>query len=56
MQWSNLKGRGWIPLQAKGHPRHEPCDALLMCANHHLGFDAYDFFIRFLPDVSTICL
>ncbi|KAI3614883.1 copper transporter [Moniliophthora roreri] len=33
---STLKARGWIPSQAKAHPRHEPRDGLLMCANHHL--------------------
>lgn len=27
-----------------------------MCPNHHHAFDAYQFFIRFLPDVSLICL
>jgi hypothetical protein len=25
-----------------------------MCANHHLLFDAYGFFIRFFPDVTLI--
>ncbi|KXN82722.1 hypothetical protein AN958_02060 [Leucoagaricus sp. SymC.cos] len=48
--WSNLKARHWIPSQAKAHPRHEPRDGLLMCIHHHIMFDAYNFFIRFVPD------
>ncbi|KAF9482684.1 hypothetical protein BDN70DRAFT_929792 [Pholiota conissans] len=50
--WSNFKARGWIPSQVKlkANPSHEPRDGLLMCANHHLLFDGYAFFIRFLPD------
>ncbi|KIY53582.1 hypothetical protein FISHEDRAFT_6321, partial [Fistulina hepatica ATCC 64428] len=49
-RWSDLRKRGSIPSQAKHHPRHEPRNGLLMCANHHIFFDAYDFFIRFFPD------
>ncbi|KIY45925.1 hypothetical protein FISHEDRAFT_48249 [Fistulina hepatica ATCC 64428] len=49
-QWSDLKNRGWIPSDAKNHPQHEPRNGLLMCANHHVMFDAYKFFIRFFPD------
>ncbi|KAF9476074.1 hypothetical protein BDN70DRAFT_952691 [Pholiota conissans] len=51
-QWSNLKARCWIPSQA--HPRHEPRSGLLMCAHHHLSFDAYAFFMRFLPDQAFV--
>ncbi|PPQ67945.1 hypothetical protein CVT26_005825 [Gymnopilus dilepis] len=50
--WSDLKARGWIPSQAKALPRHEPRDGLLMCRNHHAWFDAYAFFIRFIPDMQ----
>ncbi|KAG2039680.1 hypothetical protein BDR03DRAFT_950837 [Suillus americanus] len=49
--WSSLKARNWIPSQLKSLPRHEPRNGLLMCANHHLIFDGYDFFIRFFPDI-----
>jgi hypothetical protein len=48
--------RGWIPPQAKNDPTHEPRNGLLMCANHHLMFNSYLCFIRFLPDVSLDCL
>lgn len=51
-----LKGRNWIPLQAKEHPSHEPRNGLLMCMHHHAYFDSYTFFIRFFPDVSLIHL
>ncbi|PPQ71584.1 hypothetical protein CVT26_010552 [Gymnopilus dilepis] len=50
--WLDLKNRGWIPSQAKALPRHEPRDGLLMCCNHHNLFDAYAFFIRFVPDIQ----
>jgi hypothetical protein len=43
-------------LQAKNQPDHEPRNGLSMCANHHLLFDQYYFFISFYPDVSLICL
>ncbi|KAG1823355.1 uncharacterized protein BJ212DRAFT_1444544 [Suillus subaureus] len=49
--WFSLKARNWIPSQAKSLPRHEPRGGLLMCSNHHLFFNAYDFFIRFFPDI-----
>jgi len=50
--WNMLKGRHWIPPQAKDHPAHEPRDGLLMCVLHHAHFDAYEFFIRFFPDIQ----
>ncbi|KAL5492451.1 hypothetical protein ACEPAI_3898 [Sanghuangporus weigelae] len=49
--WIGLKRRGWLPEETKEHPEHEPRDDLLMCKNHHSGFDECHFFIRFLPDV-----
>ena len=55
-QWWDLKNCGWIPGQAKDAPRHEPRDGIIMCGNHRVQFDSYDFFIRFFPDVSLIRL
>ncbi|KAF8837598.1 hypothetical protein BDN67DRAFT_908992 [Paxillus ammoniavirescens] len=49
--WNDLKRRRWIPGQAKAAPHHEPRDGMLMCKSHHGQFDAYDFFIRFFPDI-----
>ncbi|KIJ58947.1 hypothetical protein HYDPIDRAFT_118928 [Hydnomerulius pinastri MD-312] len=49
--WFSLKARNWIPSQAKSLPQHELRNGLLMCSNHHLFFNAYDFFIRFFPDI-----
>ncbi|KXN91356.1 hypothetical protein AN958_01233, partial [Leucoagaricus sp. SymC.cos] len=48
--WLDLHACHWIPLQAKAHPRHKPCDGLLMCVYHHIMFNVYNFFIRFVPD------
>jgi len=48
--------RGWIPSQANNDPSHESRNGLLLCANHHLAFDSYLYFIRFLPDVNLDCL
>ncbi|KIM45497.1 hypothetical protein M413DRAFT_442161 [Hebeloma cylindrosporum] len=50
--WYTIKDRGWIPSGAKAEPQHEPRNGLIMCANHHLSFDAYEFFIRYCPDVQ----
>lgn len=47
-----LNQRRWILQQAKVHPQHEPRDGLFMCGTHHRNFDAYNFFIRFSPNVS----
>ncbi|KAK7037329.1 hypothetical protein VNI00_011320 [Paramarasmius palmivorus] len=40
--WTDLKGR----------IEHEPRNALIMCSNHHLAFDAYDYLIRFVPEIN----
>jgi len=49
--WATLQKHNWIPRKAKAIPQHEPRDGLLMCSNHHLGFDGYSFFIRFIPNL-----
>ncbi|KAF8816108.1 hypothetical protein BYT27DRAFT_7221806 [Phlegmacium glaucopus] len=54
--WSNLKDRHWIPSETKALPQHEPHNGLLMCANHHIMFNQYDFFICFFPDVQKFVL
>jgi hypothetical protein len=42
-----------LPEQAKSKPDHEPRNGVVMCANHQLQFDAYDFFIRFFPSAGS---
>ncbi|KAE9400688.1 hypothetical protein BT96DRAFT_919341 [Gymnopus androsaceus JB14] len=54
--WDDLKERDWIPAQAKRHPAHEPRNGLLMCVNHHKSFDAYAFFLRYLPESGKFVL
>jgi len=49
--WPTLYLHKWFPPQAKSHPQHEPRNALIMCKNHHMSFNAYDFFIRFVPGI-----
>ncbi|KAG2368939.1 hypothetical protein BDR07DRAFT_1447953 [Suillus spraguei] len=51
--WSILKAHNWIPFQASSLPKDKPRDGLLMCMNHHV---AYDFFIRFFPDIRKLML
>ncbi|KAI0260579.1 hypothetical protein BC834DRAFT_1012023 [Gloeopeniophorella convolvens] len=52
--WDDLWACGWIPPgQAKHYAHHEPRNGLLMCVQHHAGFDAYMFFIRFVPAVTV---
>ena len=42
-------GWGWIPRQAKGSPQHEPRNGLLMCRDHHIAFNSYEFYICLVP-------
>ncbi|EIM91915.1 uncharacterized protein STEHIDRAFT_151270 [Stereum hirsutum FP-91666 SS1] len=49
-EWLDLQRRRWIPSQAKEHVEHEPRNGLLMCPTHHKAFDAYEFFIRYMPE------
>ena len=53
-QWPELYLHKWFPPQVKSHPQHEPHNALIMCKKHHMSFNAYDFFIRFVPAVSLV--
>ncbi|KAI0263011.1 hypothetical protein BC834DRAFT_971563 [Gloeopeniophorella convolvens] len=47
--WDDLWACGWIPELAERYVHHEPCNGLLLCANHCAGFVTYRFFIRFVP-------
>ncbi|KAH9930404.1 uncharacterized protein BXZ73DRAFT_101780 [Epithele typhae] len=47
--WRELRGRLWIPVQAKRHIANEPRNGLLMCRDHCRQFEAYHFFIRYFP-------
>ena len=42
----------WVPRQAKGNPKHEPRNGLLLCPNHHKAFDNHQCIIRYIPRVS----
>jgi hypothetical protein len=50
IQWENLRTRQFIPRQAKT-VEHEARNGLLLCKNHHSLFDAYRFYIRWIPGV-----
>ncbi|KAN0139014.1 hypothetical protein V8E53_003402 [Lactarius tabidus] len=52
--WSDLKSYGWIPLQTRFLPQHEPRNGLLLCSHHRIWFDNYYFFLRFSPKASFI--
>ncbi|KAF5383011.1 hypothetical protein D9615_004888 [Tricholomella constricta] len=54
--WSDLRGRGWIPEQAKLNPCHEARNGVLFCNYHHKLFDAFAFFIRFFPNIRKFVL
>ncbi|KAG6835003.1 hypothetical protein H0H93_005678 [Arthromyces matolae] len=49
--WQELKERNWIPQKAKAEPKHEPRGGMRLCPNHRSQFDAYNFFIRYVPDL-----
>lgn len=51
-QWADLKTRGFIPSQCKS-VEHETRNGILLCCNHHRIFDAYKFYIRWVPDVRS---
>ncbi|KAG6820292.1 hypothetical protein H0H93_002730 [Arthromyces matolae] len=54
--WRELKQRNWIPQKAKEEPKHEPRGGMRLCVRHRDHFDAYDFFIRFDPDLDKFIL
>jgi hypothetical protein len=51
--WANLKAMSWIPAAAKG-VEHECRNAVIMCKNHHYAFDKFQYFVRFVPEVSRL--
>lgn len=52
--WYDLKYHGWIPLQTRLYPQHEPRNGLLLCSNHRIWFDNYFFFLRFSPKIQKL--
>ncbi|KZP31232.1 hypothetical protein FIBSPDRAFT_945258 [Athelia psychrophila] len=53
--WADLKTRGFIPSQCKS-VEHETRNGILLCCNHHRIFDAYKFYIRWVPDLHRFIL
>ncbi|KAF9458123.1 hypothetical protein BDZ94DRAFT_1174250 [Collybia nuda] len=53
--WNNLGVKGWGPTRMK-FVALEPRNGILLCANHHLAFDAYCFFIRYIPNIKKYIL
>ena len=52
MQWETLKDRNhFVPSFAKS-VEHEPRNGISLCDLHHGAFDAYSFFIRWVPSMS----
>ena len=45
-----MKQLGFVP-QASKTAAHETRNGILMCGNHHLSFDAFHFYIRWVPEV-----
>ncbi|KZP21304.1 hypothetical protein FIBSPDRAFT_825845 [Athelia psychrophila] len=50
--WGLLKGRGFVPSFAKSVV-HEPRNGINLCSVHHVDFDGYRFFIRWVPSLSA---
>jgi len=50
-----MRDRGFIPTQAKSVV-HEARNGVLMCKNHHGLFNAYFFYIRWVPEVRYCSL
>ena len=50
VQWQTMKEHGFVPEQAKG-VEHEARNGVLLCALHHLLFDTFCYYIRWVPEV-----
>jgi predicted restriction endonuclease len=50
VQWQEMKDRGFVPAAAKG-VEHEPRNGIQLCKLHHGLFDAYCYYIRWMPEV-----
>jgi hypothetical protein len=48
--WEELRASGWIPTNAKS-VAHECRNGVVMCKTHHGAFDAFQFLVRFIPEV-----
>jgi hypothetical protein len=47
-----MRSRSFIPLQAKS-VGHEARNGMVLCMNHRYAFDAYFFYIRWMPEVCS---
>ena len=52
VQWQQMKEEGFVPQQAKS-VAHEARNGILMCATHHILFDQFYYYIRWVPDVGS---
>ena len=50
VQWETMKQYGFVPANAKG-VQDEPRNGVQLCRNHQLLFDAYIYYIRWMPEV-----
>jgi hypothetical protein len=51
VKWDDLKGKGFVPSFARRMDL-EPRNGITLCRSHHLDFNGYRFFIRWVPSVS----
>src|SRR5271170_7960037 len=54
-QWEVMRQREFIPAPAKS-VQHEARNGILLCPSHHAQFDAYYFYIRWVPEVSVMSI
>ena len=50
VQWHLMKQLGFVPGSAKGVV-HEAQNGIQLCAVHHGQFDAYRYYIHWVPEV-----
>jgi hypothetical protein len=50
-----MKEEGFVPEQAKS-VAHEARNGVMMCPNHHIQFDQFYFYLRWLPGVGVLSL
>ncbi|KAI9512720.1 hypothetical protein F5148DRAFT_730728 [Russula earlei] len=48
----DLRSMRWIPRYAKKNPTHESRNGMYLCMQHEEHFNAYEFFIRYMPTIQ----
>jgi len=55
VRWEFMRRKGLIPAASKS-VEHEARNGVIMCSNHHLMFDGYEFYIRWVDTIRRFVL